>query len=74
MTDQAPIDAKVVPGSCGVPVISSATVMCATSTARSLASLIAAAEEVGMSVDAVRRSIAIERLGRHRRPSMATGW
>ena len=37
------------------------------------ASLIAAAEEVGLSVDAVRRSIAVERLGRYLLRASATG-
>jgi hypothetical protein len=64
MTDQAPIDAKVV-----ARILRRAGDLERTGEAQdesgtiAEASLIAAAQEVGLSVDAVRRSIAVERLG-----------
>ena len=64
MTDQAPLDAKVV-----ARILRRASDLERTGAAQdeagtiAEASLIAAAEEVGLSVDAVRRSIALERLG-----------
>lgn len=64
MTDPAPIDAKVVARilrRAGELEHAGATVDDSGAIAET--SLIAAAEEVGLSVDAVRRSIAVERLG-----------
>ena len=64
MTDQAPLDAKVVARilrRAGDLERSGGDQDEASTIAE--ASLIAAAEEVGMSADAVRRSIAVERLG-----------
>ena len=64
MTDQAPLDAKVV-----ARILRRAGDLERTGDVYdeagtiAEASLIAAAEEVGLSVDAVRRSIAVERLG-----------
>jgi hypothetical protein len=63
MTDQAPIDAKVVARILRRAGDLERTGVHDETSTIAEASLIAAAEEVGLSVDAVRRSIAIERLG-----------